>query len=84
MEEANAIINEGYEIDEDFTRKTDYIKTAKAYAKHITEYLGLNQPLDWELLFGYPVDIGWRYCSKCDTHYWDDDGCECEDDDYYW
>lgn len=79
MEEATAIINEAYEIDEDYLRKSDYIKAAKLEAEGITKRLNLKQPLDWVLLFGEPVDIDYRYCSKCDTYFWLGDPCECED-----
>lgn len=77
LEEAVAIINMGYDIDEDFTSKKDYIDVAKSYAQHITDTLMLSHPLDWRVAFGIPASYGYRYCSKCDTFYWDGDECCC-------
>ena len=81
LKEAQEIIDYASEIDEDFLNKKDYISYAKKEAQRVTEELKLSKPIDWKVLFGEPQDIGWRYCSKCDTFYWGDDECEC---DYYY
>lgn len=77
LKEAQQIIDESYDIDEDFFKKTDYRKTAQEYAKQITLKLKLAKPIHWVDLFGDAEDIGYRYCSKCDCYYWDGDECEC-------
>lgn len=81
LDEAMKIIDYASEFDEDFLNKKEYISCAKSEAQRIADELNLQKPLDWKLLFGEPVDIGWRYCTKCDTFFWADDECEC---DYYW
>ena len=77
LEQAEEVINYLWDVDEDYFNKADYIKKAKYYQAKVKKELGID--ISWEHLFGRPVDIGWRYCSKCDTSFWADDGCECED-----
>ena len=79
--EAQQIINLADDMDEDYTRKTDYIKAAKSYTTWINGNANLSKPLTWELLFGEPEDIGYRYCSKCGSYFWEDEECDC---DYDW
>ena len=79
MEEATAIIDAACDIDEDYLRKSDYIKAAKLEDQSITKQLDLKQPLDWVVLFGEPCDIDYRYCSKCGAYFWNGDPCDCDD-----
>ena len=79
FEEASAIIEYAYDEDEDFLNKKSYINYAKKVAQRATEELRLSKPLNWKVLFGEPkAEYGWRYCSKCDTFFWDGEPCECE------
>lgn len=66
-----------FDVDEDYTTKKEYIKAAKQYTQEFNNKYGTNY--DWVDLFGNPIDIGYRYCSKCDTYFWEGDPCECED-----
>ena len=66
-----------YDIDEDFTTKKGYIKKAIEYTKSFNEDFKTNYT--YKDLFGTPEDIGYRYCSKCDCFFWNDEDCCCED-----
>lgn len=66
-----------YEVDEDYLKKSDYIKAAQEYTKEFNQEMGVNYT--WQELFGLPEDIGYRYCSKCDCFFWEGDGCECDE-----
>lgn len=66
-----------FDVDEDYTSKTKYIKAAKEYTKQFNEEFGTSYT--YEEVFGYPIDFGYRYCSKCDTYFWSGDPCECEE-----
>ena len=78
--QARQVIDLGFDIDEDYTNKQEYIKQAKNYADHINKELNIN--LKW---FNYfddvrkNYDIGYRYCSKCGAFFWDGDPCDCEE-----
>ena len=65
-----------YDIDEDFLKKTDYIKRAKVWTDRVNQEFKTNY--NWTELFPQPTDLGWRYCTNCDEFYWKDDYCDCE------
>ena len=64
-----------YDVDEDFTSKKAYIAAAIKLTDKANKEFKTNYT--YNELFGEPVDIGWRYCSKCNEYYWADDGCYC-------
>lgn len=64
-----------YDIDEDFTSKTKYIKRAKKIAAKVNARFNTNY--SWNELFPEPKYIGWNYCKRCDTYYWSDSICGC-------
>lgn len=66
-----------YDIDDDFFTKEAYIKRAKAITFSVNYKFDTNYK--WTDLFNKPIDIGWRYCEKCDTYYWADDECNCDE-----
>ena len=81
-EEAKAIIDYGYDIDEDFKSKKDYTMMAKIYATQITKVLNLSKPLNWKVAFDDVTEKGYEsdycYCPKCDTYFWFGEECDCE------
>lgn len=64
-----------YDIDEDFTSKKAYIARAKKLTEKANKEFNTN--FTYNELFGEPVDIGWRYCSRCGECYWFNDDHEC-------
>lgn len=75
LEQANKIIDDYYEVDEDFISKREYIARAKYYQAKIKEDLGIE--VDWKVLFGEPESYGYRYCPKCGEFYWENEECGC-------
>ena len=71
------VIDYLWDIDEDYTRKKDYIKRAKYLTDKANKKFGTNYT--WEQLFGSPDDFddGYRYCKKHNIFFWKDEGCEC-------
>ena len=70
------IDNYVYDVDEDFTSKKTYILRAKKLTDRVNKKYNVNFKCDE--LFEKPQDIGYRYCTRCQTYYWGDDRCECE------
>jgi len=75
--ETTRIINFLYDVDEDYTSKKEYLKAAQNYAKELKKETGLSVGI--ETLFGMPVSDGYRYCSKCQQFFWEDEDCGCEE-----
>ena len=65
------------DVDEDFTNKKSYISYAKELTKKFNEEEKTSY--SWKELFDEPKDIGYRYCSKCDTYFWDGEECNCDE-----
>jgi len=64
-----------YDIDEDFTSKKEYIARAKKLTELANKQFKTNYT--YYELFGDPVDVGYRYCSRCGCFYWSSEECEC-------
>lgn len=65
-----------YDVDEDFTKKENFIKRATKLTDLVNKKFNTNYKS--AELFPKPKDIGWRYCKKCDTYYWEDECCKCD------
>lgn len=65
-----------FEVDEDYLSKSAYIEAAKKYTQQLNDEFDTDYT--YEDIFGEPEDIGWRYCTKCDTFFWDGEDCECK------
>ena len=76
QQEAERIINLAWDEDEDFTSKKEYVKSAKMKADAYSKKIG--KLIDWKTMFGEPIESDYRYCSKCDTFFYESDGCECD------
>ena len=71
-------INSLWDVDEDYTTKRDYIKSAKRYTEEFNKKFDTS--FKYQELFGEPEDIGYRYCTLCEETFWADDGeHECEE-----
>lgn len=70
-------VNFLWSVDEDYTSKREYIKSAKIYTADFNEKF--NTSYTYGELFGNPEDIGYRYCTICEETFWTDDGHDCED-----
>lgn len=67
------------EIDEDYTSKKEWLKSAKAWAAQFNKEN--NTAFTVDDLFGDPDEFpneGYRYCTVCGESFWLSEGHDCE------
>lgn len=64
-------IDELWDVDEDYTTKKEYIKSAQKYTADFNRKF--NTEVTYQELFGAPIDIGYRLCTNCGETFWIDD-----------